>query len=80
MKRSLILHYCDTLFQKEHAKDGNKILISYADYIYDPRQSLFVYSLCVNIDELSNGRNILNEKYVYRNYKREFDTISYTPL
>lgn len=80
MKRALILHYCDTLFQKEHAKDWNKMLISYADYIYDPRQSLFVYSLCVNIDEVSNGRKILNEKYVYRNYKREFDTISYTPL
>ena len=80
MKRSLILHYCDTLFHKEHAKDGNSTLISYADYLYDPRQSLFVYSLCVNIDELSNGRKILDEKYVYRNYKREFDTISYTPL
>lgn len=79
MKRSLILHYCDTLFQKEHAKDWNQIVISFADSIYDPRQSLFVYSLCVNIDELSKWRTILGDKYVYRNYKRDFDTISYSP-
>lgn len=79
MKRSLILHFCDTVLHKEHAKDGNTLEIQYQNYIYDPKQSLFVYTLCVNIDEQSKGKKILNKPYVYRWYKDVFDEIAYTP-
>ncbi len=53
MKRSLILHYCDVVLQKEHAKEGNSLELQYQNYLYDPKQSWFVYTLCVNIDEQS---------------------------
>lgn len=79
MKRSLILHYCDVVLHKEHAKDGNSLEMQYQNYTYDPKQSLFVYTLCVNIDEQSKWRKILEKSYVYRNYKQEFDKISYDP-
>jgi hypothetical protein len=80
MKRSLILHYCDVVLHKEHAKDGNSLEMQYQNYTYDPKQSWFVYSLCVNIDEQSKWRKILEKSYVYRNYKKDFDAISYSPF
>lgn len=79
MKRSLILHYCDVVLQKEHAKEGNSLELQYQNYLYDPKQSWFVYTLCVNIDEQSKWRKILNKSYVYRNYKDVFDEVSYSP-
>lgn len=78
MKRSLILHYCDVVLHKEHAKDGNSLEREYTNYTYDPKQSLFVYTLCVNLDEQSKNRKILGKTYTYRNYKKEFDDIQYT--
>ncbi len=79
MKRSLILHYCDVVLRQEHAKDGYNLEIHYQNYLYDPKQSWFVYALCVNIDEQSKWRKILWESYSYRNYKSVFDTINYSP-
>lgn len=77
----LINHYCDTLLQKR--KDmwwENEMNVWYVDhqgYRYDPRQSLFMFVLCVGIDEKNNGKKIAGNDYKYRNYKEEFDTISY---
>jgi hypothetical protein len=79
MKRSLILHFCDVLLQKEHAEDGNTLEMQYQKHIYDPKQSLFVYTLCVNIDEVSRWRKIVQKTHKYRNYKDVFDSISYSP-
>lgn len=78
-KRALILHFCDTVLHKEHAEKWNSLEVHYQNYTYDPKQSRFVYSLCVNIDEQSNWRKILGQPYIYRNYKEVFDKITYSP-
>jgi len=79
MKRSLILHYCDVVLHKEHAKDGNSLEMQFQNYIYDPKQSWFVYTLCTNIDEQSKWRKILEKPYTYRGYKEVFDDTNYSP-
>jgi len=76
-KRQLILHYCDVVLQSLEGTNLKNRSFTYDNYLYDPRQSWFVYALCVNIDEKSKWREILWEKYKYRNYKKQFEKITY---
>lgn len=84
-KRWLILKYCDTVLQKNkvwnpdnnEAKDLQRFGFDNDKYKYDPRQSLFVYAMCVNIDETSKGRKIANTDYIWRNYKEVFEKVTY---
>ncbi|MDP2669472.1 MAG: hypothetical protein Q8O99_00205 [bacterium] len=52
-KRQLILHYCDVVLQSLEGTNLKNRSFTYDNYLYDPRQSWFVYALCVNIDEKS---------------------------
>lgn len=79
-QRNTILHFCDAILHKKSVT--NLPDLSYRYFIvehslYDPRQSYFVYSLCVNIDEKSVGKTFAGEKYKERNYKDVFTTVSY---
>ncbi len=77
----LINHYCDTLLHTRKQVGGEHDMtvreVNHEWYRYDPRQSLFMYVLCVGVDEKNNGRKIAGEPYKYRNYKKVFESISY---
>ncbi len=77
----LINHYCDTLLHKRKDMWGEYEMalreINHNGFRYDPRQSLFMYVLCVWVDEKNNGRKVGSEDYKYRDYKSEFESITY---
>lgn len=53
-RKWLIYHFCDTLLQTRDDGNMEHQCFSHDSFTYDPRQSLFVYSLCVNIED-KNG-------------------------
>ena len=77
-RRDIILTYCDALLDTREDKQSVYMCFDNDEYRYDPRQSLFMYTMCVNIDEKSNEAGmILDQTYRYRNYKKQFKNISY---
>lgn len=82
-RRWIILHYCDSILKKKAVvdpddKDLKEYWFDIDTYKYDPRQSLFIYALCVNIDEESKWREISWEEHIYRNYKEVYEEVEYS--
>lgn len=59
VKRELISQFCDTVLQVWRWTNVSWVAYRYQDFVYDPKQSLFVYALCVNIDEANKGLEML---------------------
>lgn len=89
-KRYIILRYCDVLLHTDEYEQDTNVKGYFGfqqdDFVYDPRQSAFLYALCVHIDESSKGKKTPaiqkkswqyivnnNASYRYRNYKEKFD-------
>jgi hypothetical protein len=53
LRRNIILHYCDTMLGTREGENAKTIARDKGSYRYDPKQSLFMYGLCVHIDEVS---------------------------
>ena len=86
-KRNLLEHYCDTLLWTVPAPDwnitDNSMFTLYRDeeaFRFDPRTSIFVYTLCVNIDEAWDGVTYdTNYTYSKRDYDKDiFNELTYT--
>lgn len=93
VKSGLIEHFCDTrmLTHKDAKTDVPDMAHQCLDsdnMRFDPRQSLFMYGLCVGYDEFNTKYDsenswhtfpVTNEKeYIYRNRKKQFTDLSYT--
>lgn len=78
LRRNIILHFCDTFLQTRDDENMEQFAWDTRGYRYDPRQSLFMFGMCVLVDEVSNGREIVKEQYRYRNYKEVFEQVKYT--
>ncbi len=65
-KYAIITQYCDTVLGVKENGNMEYTCFDYDWFRYDPRQSLFVYALCVNMDKRADGHK----------YKDEFD-VSY---
>lgn len=72
LRRNIILHFCDTVLQTREDANMTEVVRDKWAYRYDPKQSLFVYSMCVHMDEVWKGRTIVKEKYRYRDYQKVF--------
>lgn len=48
---ALITQYCDSVLGLKEENNLEAVCFENNGYLYDPRQSLFVYSLCVNMDK-----------------------------
>ncbi len=82
LKRWIILHFCDAVLRTRHITNPDAIDLprfgfDIDTFKYDPRQSLIMYTLCVNVDEVSQWRTILWVNHVYRNYKEIFEDVVY---
>jgi hypothetical protein len=82
---SLIEWYCDTWLQTHSVmnKDVTDMVNVCADsgnMRFDPRQSLFMYGLCVGYDEAHKGKESLktSKPYKHRDWKSKFVWLSYT--
>lgn len=76
-RKGLIFHFCDTLLQKRadgQNMDADKICFDYDGFRYDPRQSMFMYALCVNAEE-KNEDPLFNDPV--REYKKSFPFAEY---
>lgn len=82
-RKWLVSHFCDVVLRtrgkinSDH-NDLPNFWFNVEDFKYDPRQSLFVYGLCVNVDEASRGTERNWEPYQYRNYKEVYEEVIYT--
>jgi hypothetical protein len=81
-RRWIILHFCDAVLRTRSKIDSNAVDLprfwfDIDNFKYDPRQSLIMYTLCVNLDETSQWRKILWIDYQYRNYKEIFEEVEY---
>ena len=85
-KRWIVEHYCETLLWRREASTGNitdtSVFTLYRDEAWfrlDPRISLFMYTLCVNIDEAWAGNKFATYTYQKKDYHDEvFDEIVYS--
>lgn len=80
-RKGLIYHFCDTILHTRPGveydeEDDAKMCFEYDGFRYDPRQSLFMYALCVHTDEitLEASDDSLNKPFIEpkRNYKDKF--------
>ncbi len=88
LKNRLVEYYCDTWLQSHGtAKDWIKDMVNWCvdtnNMRFDPRQSLFMYGLCVWYDEAHKWKPTLvsqkQENYIHRDWKNEaFAKIQYT--
>ena len=87
LKNTLVEYYCDTWFLTHDTKNTdipniNNSCVDSGTMRYDPRQSLFMYGLCVGYDESHKGKTSLKDSdwktYVYRNRKQEFEKLTYS--
>lgn len=82
-RKGLIFHFCDTVLQSRRdveRSEARTACFDHGNFRYDPRQSLFVYALCVHTDEQTSSDWI--EQYTLRDtaittYKDLFANIQY---
>lgn len=80
IRRNIISHFCDAVLHKKDLVWQKNLGYTYFipdNVLYEPRQSYFVYTLCVNLDEKSQWLEFSSEPYIYRNYKDVFTNVSY---
>jgi hypothetical protein len=53
---AIVTQFCDSILRIKKNKEHNEKEVCFENggYLYDPRQSLFVYSLCANMDKRSD--------------------------
>jgi len=74
-RKWLIFHFCDTLLWTRDDVNMAYGCFEHDNFRYDARQSLFMYTLCVNTDE--KNATVNDTVFAYRNYKEAFNEVSY---
>jgi hypothetical protein len=87
LKSSLIEYYCDTWLQthakaKDDVPDMQNWCVDSDNMRFDPRQSLFMYGLCVGYEESYTGKkstlSLKQDDFLERGRKEIFQGLSYT--
>lgn len=76
-KRALITHFCDVILRTRDDGNIQRWCVDNGAFRYDPRQSLFVYALCVNIDDKSWDKEIASMMPPKRDFREIFTKVQY---
>jgi hypothetical protein len=75
-RRGLIKHFCDTFLNMRDDKKEGMIYFDYGGMRYDPRQSLFMYTLCTPLDATMRTDYADAFSFRYTNEWEEFSLVA----
>lgn len=75
-RRGLIKHFCDTFLNTRDDGSEGMIYFDYGAMRYDPRQSLFMYTLCTPLDEPMHTNYTDTFSFRYPNEQEEFSMLT----